>query len=129
MYRVSPLTYFLEGLAIARISEKSVSCAAIEMLPTELPVDAGSCGEYSEAYMRTACGYIANTGDTSGTCQYRPISDANSVLRSLGMGVDRGRAWRDVGVMAAYILFNTVAIFVIYWLVRVRRRITRATRQ
>lgn len=65
MYRVSPLTYFLEGLAIAGISEKSVSCAAIEMLPIELPVDAGSCGEYLEAYMRTAGGHIANTGDTS----------------------------------------------------------------
>lgn len=122
MYRVSPLTYILEGLAIAGISGTSVACSAVEMLEVILPPNMGTCEEYLLAYIQTAGGYVANSDDSSGLCQYCPVSDANTVLRVLGMGTEKKRAWRNMGFMAAYVVFDILAVFLIYWLARVPRK-------
>jgi ABC-type multidrug transport system permease subunit len=122
MYRVSPLTYILEGLAIAGISGTTVACSAVEMLEVILPPDMGTCEEYMAAYIQSAGGYIANGSESSGYCLYCPVSDANMVLQSLGMGTEKMRAWRNLGLMAVYVVFDVLAVFLIYWLARVPRK-------
>jgi ABC-type multidrug transport system permease subunit len=123
MYRVSPLTYFLEGLAIAGISGVSVACSQIERLAIPLPSGRGSCGDYLAAYVQSGGGgTILEPDSTIGPCDFCPISNADVVLHSLNMATDKARAWRNVGLMAVYVVINIIAIFGIYFLARVPRK-------
>lgn len=121
MYRVSPLTYFLEGLAAAGISGASVRCSSIETIEIALPSSLGyhTCGDYLEEYINDAGGFVVNPSATS-DCQFCPVSNADAVLASLGMNTQH--VWRNVGLIAVYISFNLVAIFAVYWLVRLPKK-------
>lgn len=125
MYRVSPLTYFFEGLAVAGLANTSVTCSPIEMQHIPLPPDAVSsattCLDYLTPFIQSAGGYVANPDDGGAAgCWYCPVASADAVLMSFGM--DARHAWRDVGIFASYVCFNVLATFGIYWLVRVPRR-------
>ncbi|KAH7323258.1 BcatrD protein [Stachybotrys elegans] len=122
MYRVSPLTYLLEGLAIAGISGASVVCSDIELLQIPLPGDRGTCGEYLAPYANASAGTIINPDISSGHCEYCPVSEADLVLRTLGMSSEKSRAWRNLGLLAAYVVFNIVAVFAVYYLARVPKK-------
>ena len=65
-----------------------------------------------------AGGYLGN-GDALADCLYCPVKEANSVLSMYGVEV-RTR-WHSFGYLAVYSIFNVVATFVIYWVVRERR--------
>lgn len=123
MYYASPLTYFLEGLAIAGVAGTRVFCSGVEMLHTDVPPSfspsaAGrTCGDYLGPYARATGGYVANP-DAAADCRFCQVSEADTVLRTLGMDPRAAVAWRNVGIMAAYVVFNVAATFGVYWLVR-----------
>ncbi|KAI2467417.1 ABC drug exporter AbcA [Annulohypoxylon bovei var. microspora] len=118
MYRVSPLTYFLEGLAVAGLADARITCSSVELLHLPLPPGAGAstCGEYLAPFARDAGGQVLNPL-ASADCLYCPYADVNSILASFGMNTANG--WRDVGLMVVYVFFNVLMTFVIYWLARV----------
>ncbi|KAM4066414.1 ABC-2 type transporter [Hirsutella rhossiliensis] len=123
MNRASPLTYFVDGLAIAGLANAQVTCSAVEMLHIELPSSSklsGTCGDYLGPYIRAAGGYLSDPGATR-DCQYCRINDANSFLRALDIETD-GNPWRNAGFLAVYVVFDAVAVFALYWLVRVLPR-------
>ncbi|KAI1455296.1 ABC drug exporter AbcA [Annulohypoxylon moriforme] len=120
MYRVSPLTYFLEGLAVAGLADAHITCSPVELLRLPLPdnSDASTCGEYLGPFALEAGGQVANPDARAGSdCLYCPYSDVNSILASFGMDTRNG--WRDVGLMIVYVFFNVLMTFAIYWLARV----------
>lgn len=119
MYHISPLRYFLEGLAIAGISGMKVSCSDIELLEIPLPPGQGTCGEYLAAHLQQTTGMIMNPEATSDHCEYCPVSEANLVLESLGMEPEKARAWRNLGLLAVYVVVDIIALFAIYYLSRV----------
>jgi ATP-binding cassette, subfamily G (WHITE), member 2, PDR len=120
MYCVSPLTYFLEGLAVAGLYNTRISCSSIEELYLPLAVESISqnCGEYLSSLARSMNSRIINPSSEA-DCRFCPISEVNIVLEGFGMTTN---IWRDAGLMAAYVMFNIVATFGIYWLVRVPRK-------
>lgn len=122
MYYLSPLSYFLEGVAIAGVASAKISCSDVETLHVDIPSEFSSasrtCGNYLQSYAEASGGYVVNPNATEG-CQFCPVSQANSVLSgSLGMDPQAVIAWRNVGIMAVYVIFNITATFGIYWLVR-----------
>uniref|UniRef100_A0A1Y1NHX7 ABC transporter domain-containing protein n=1 Tax=Photinus pyralis TaxID=7054 RepID=A0A1Y1NHX7_PHOPY len=121
MYRVSPLTYYLEGIAIAGIAGIRVQCSAVEMLHVPLPPGYASCEKYLEAYMRDTAGYVVNSESADGPCVFCPVSRADIVLKSLGLSTDKSIAWRNVGILAGYIVFDVICVFALYYLLRVPR--------
>ncbi|KAH0592274.1 hypothetical protein MHUMG1_10020 [Metarhizium humberi] len=121
MYRVSPLTYYLEGIAIAGIAGIRVQCSSVEMLHVPLPPGYGSCRTYLEAYMRDTGGYVVNSESADGPCVFCPVSRADTVLRSLGLSTDKSVAWRNVGILTGYIVFDVICVFALYYLLRVPR--------
>ena len=86
MYRLLPLTYFLEGAAIVGVPNTDISCSPIELLQVDLPPGSGACGHYMAAYLETVGGNLVNPISNTGPCGFCPISDADSVLRGLSMG-------------------------------------------
>ncbi|KAI1089119.1 ABC-2 type transporter-domain-containing protein [Rostrohypoxylon terebratum] len=121
MYRVSPLTYLIEGLATAGLAGTDVTCSPVEVLHIPFPQDSGalSCGQYLNPFITSGGGHVLNPADNA-DCQYCPLADANSILASFGM--DQRHAWRNVGLMAVYVVFNVFATIGIYWLARVPKR-------
>ncbi|KAK4234448.1 ABC-2 type transporter-domain-containing protein [Achaetomium macrosporum] len=116
MWRVVPLTYLVNGLAVAGLVDTRVSCSAVEMLHIDLPRGATTCGAYLEPYLRMAGGYLANL-EAAADCRYCPVSDTNAILKAFSMRLDG--PWRNVGLMAVYVVFNVLAAFALYWLGRV----------
>ncbi|KAI8954545.1 ABC-2 type transporter-domain-containing protein [Xylaria longipes] len=106
LYRVSPITYLLEGLAVAGVSGTQITCSSVETVHIPFPRESSShtCGEYLAPYASASGGQVMNPLEDL-DCQYCPYSDVNSILAVFGM--DPKNAWRDVGLMAAYVVFNT----------------------
>lgn len=121
MYRVSPLTYFVRGLAAAGLANAEIHCSAVEMLQLDMPQNTSfqTCGDYLTPYAKLAGGYVANPQATA-DCQYCPVSKTNTVL--LALGIEPDHAWRNAGIMAAYVVFNILVTFAAYRLTRVRGR-------
>ena len=114
MYRVSPFTYIVEGLLSASVSGAPVSCAANEFLKFQAPQGL-TCGQYVGQYIELAGGYLSD--ENARACEFCPLSDTDAYLA--GVSIYFRNAWRDFGIMWAYIGFNIGAALFIYWLARV----------
>lgn len=68
--------------------------------------------------MEYAGGYLDNPEATD-DCQYCPISSTNTALDSVGL--DIRHPWWNAGYMAVHVIFNILAVFVLYWLARKRK--------
>ncbi|KUL86670.1 hypothetical protein ZTR_03032 [Talaromyces verruculosus] len=120
VYRVSPLTYFVDGMTQAALDNTHIKCSDVELLHIDPPLHAGStCGEYLGPYIQYAGGSLKNPAATT-DCQYCTVDQTNRLLQQLGMNTEH--AWRNVGYMVVYVVFNVLAIYVIYWLTRVPKR-------
>lgn len=120
MYRVSPQTYLMNGLATAGVSNTQVTCSSLESLYIDyLPSNESSCGEYLEAYALSAKGYVVNPNSTA-NCQYCPVSETNDLLGTFEMAKDS--VWRNVGLVAVYVLFNILITFGMYGLARAPKK-------
>ncbi|VUC23836.1 unnamed protein product [Clonostachys rosea] len=127
MYRLSPLTYLTEGLALSGLGNATVVCSDIELLNVSLPRNSSNgvtCAQYLEAHIKLVGGSVLNPEGTD-QCQVCPIANADTILALFGMR--SGVAWRNVGIMAAYVVFNMLATFGIYWLARVPRKLNKRT--
>ncbi|KAI4597290.1 hypothetical protein KJ359_004395 [Pestalotiopsis sp. 9143b] len=118
MYRVSPLTYLLEGLAVAGLAHTEVTCSVKNSLRIPLPPDSAgaSCGDYLAAFAESAGGVVLNPSSYS-DCRYCTVSSVDMILASFGMSPQH--TWRNVGILAVYVVFNILMTFGIYWLARV----------
>jgi ATP-binding cassette, subfamily G (WHITE), member 2, PDR len=121
MYRVSPLTYILEGLAIAGLANAKVTCADLEVVHIPIPQSLGNltCADYLVPYVSSVGGRLLNPLERT-MCEYCPFWDTNSLLAMFGMEVHH--RWRNVGFVAVYIVFNVAATFGVYRLARVAKR-------
>ncbi|KAI1408556.1 ABC-2 type transporter-domain-containing protein [Hypoxylon sp. FL1857] len=123
MYRVSPLTYLLEGLSIASLAGSEVDCSPLEVQQIPVPTRGGSgnltCGEYLAPFAAISGGQVLNPFALS-ECQYCPVWKVDTILASFGMGTRD--MWHNAGLLASYVCFNMLATFAIYWAVRVSKR-------
>ncbi|OTA55242.1 hypothetical protein K449DRAFT_176834 [Hypoxylon sp. EC38] len=119
VYRASPLTYFVDGMVLAGLANTHIECSDVQLLHINPPLDASSnytCGEYLAPYLQYAGGTLRNPAATT-DCLYCQVNQTNNLLQQLGMEIEH--AWRNVGYMVVYIVFNSLAIYAIYWLARV----------
>ncbi|KAK9478905.1 ABC-2 type transporter-domain-containing protein [Lipomyces japonicus] len=112
MYRVSPITYFLQSLLGDVLHGGQVRCKPGEFNVFE-PVPGKTCFEYAGEFAAQAGGYLANPNATA-SCEYCKWTVADQYLESVDISF--GYRWRNVGLEIAYILFNTAFIFAgFYW--------------
>lgn len=117
MWRVSPLTYFLNNLLSLVLHERVVECSQYEYNYVNPPENL-TCGQFLNDYFETNSGYVANPSEYSNcaVCQYR-VGD--EFLESVGMSYSY--CWRNVGLFCVYIVFNAVAMVGMYYLLRIRK--------
>ncbi|KAG0158600.1 hypothetical protein PDIDSM_66760 [Penicillium digitatum] len=126
MYRVSPFTYLVSAMLSTGTSGAKVECESVELLHFE-PTAGKTCFEYMNTYMNglvvngtqvaaPAGGYLVDNNATS-NCAFCTIADTDTYLASvLSYYKD---AWRNFGIMWAFIIFNIFGAVCIYWLARV----------
>lgn len=118
MYRVSPMTYFVAGMAGTMLGGRRVECASDEV-STFSPPSGQTCQQYLQPYQVATqyAGYLLNPSSTT-ECNYCQISNADTFLA--GSGIYYGQRWRNWGIMWAYVAFNTAAAVLLYYFFRVR---------
>ncbi|ANB15927.1 ATP-binding cassette transporter SNQ2 [Sugiyamaella lignohabitans] len=116
LYRVSPLSYFVQAYSIAFFHELPVVCKPQEY--TVFSTIAGkTCQEYAGPFIAANGGYLANPDSTS-TCQYCQFAVGDEFMHAnLSTGI--GDKWRNVGIIFAYILFNIAGAQLCYFIFRV----------
>lgn len=115
MNRVSPFTYLISGMLSTGVANARISCADNEFLNFD-PPDGQTCGEYMESYIERESGYILNPDARGRSCEFCPQVSTNTFLA--GFSSYFSEAWRNFGLIWAYIVFNVFAALLIYWLVR-----------
>ncbi|OCL07552.1 putative multidrug resistance ABC transporter [Glonium stellatum] len=114
MYRVSPFTYLISAMLSTAVANTDVICASNEYL--KFDPTSGTCGDYMASYIKLAGGYLQDPSATA-NCSYCPISSTNVFLASVNSHYSQ--AWRNFGIMWAYIIFNVFGALALYWLLRV----------
>ena len=115
MYRVSPFTYLVSAVLSTGLANANVTCASNEYLTFD-PQPGKTCAQYMQPYITGAGGYLQNPEATT-DCSFCTTSSTNTFLASIG--IDYNTAWRNFGIMWAYVVFNVVAALFLYWLARV----------
>lgn len=109
-------------MVLACLANTHIECSEVQLLhinPLANPPTLSSnltCGEYLGPFVNRAGGSLQNPEATT-DCLYCPVNQTNHLLQQLGMETEH--AWRNVGYMVVYIVFNTLAVYAIYWLARV----------
>ncbi|KAL5115853.1 Multidrug resistance protein [Pleosporales sp. CAS-2024a] len=114
MYRLSPFTYLVSGMLSVGLANSSVTCADRELIRFD-PRSGQTCQEYMQTYINNFGGYVVKENDRT-SCQYCSIKDTNTFLKSISS--DYTLAWRNFGILWAYVIFNIFAALALYWLVR-----------
>lgn len=117
MYRVSPMTYLVGGIAVSGLSGNPIVCSQAELAVFN-PQIGETCGTYLQPYLEQGAPGTLLNPDATVDCSYCPLRYADQVLARSGMYYDE--RWRDWGVGFAYIGFNIAGTFAFYYLFRLR---------
>lgn len=117
MYRVSPLTYIVGGVAATGLHGLPVQCSTSEIQVFD-PVTGQTCGAYLQPYLTQALGQLLNPAATS-QCQYCTLSNSDQFLAM--SEISWSQRWRDFGIVWAYIVFNMIMAMVLYYTFRVKK--------
>ena len=118
MYRVSPFTYFVEGILGTAVANTPVSCGPEEFQRFQPPTGQ-TCGEYMQPYQSSAGGSLLNPEATA-DCQFCQLTDTNVFLDQFG--IKYGNRWRNIGIIWAFVIVNVIAACGFYWLGRVPKK-------
>lgn len=118
MYRVSPLTYIVGGIAATGMHGRQVDCTQDEINSMD-PPNGQTCGQYLEQYMSQATGQLYNPNATQ-NCQYCPLTNADQFLSSVG--ISWSQRWENFGIVWSFVGFNILATFGLYYAFRERIR-------
>ncbi|KAL4757078.1 putative ABC multidrug transporter [Aspergillus foveolatus] len=117
MYRVSPFTYWVAGMATTQVHGREVVCGENELSIFDPPVNQ-TCGQYMERYVSVAGGQVLNPSATAG-CEYCSLTVADEYLAASQIyWSDR---WRNFGLIWVYIGFNIFVATAVYYLFRVKK--------
>ncbi|KAK5733163.1 Multidrug resistance protein [Elasticomyces elasticus] len=119
MYRVSPFTYLVEGMLSVGVANQEVHCAQNEFV-TFYPPANQDCAAYMQPYISTAGGYLQDPNATN-ECNYCTYSDTNVFLSAVS--ANYAHAWRDFGILIAFICVNICGAVFFYWWARVPKKV------
>jgi ATP-binding cassette subfamily G (WHITE) protein 2 (PDR) len=117
MWRVSPLTYFVQGITGSAMTGRQINCTPDELSIFEPPSNQ-TCGTYLTPFLIDAPGRLRNPTSTT-NCSYCPLSNTDQFLAV--SGINYSTRWRNFGLLWAYITFNIFATIIFYYSFRVKK--------
>lgn len=115
MYRVSPMTYIIGGMLGAAIGGAAITCGDVELVNFSA-LNGSTCGVYAAPMIEARGGYLIDPASTS-DCLYCPISTTNQFLARFA--INPAHSWRNLGIVFAFIVFNSIMAVLLYWFFRV----------
>ncbi len=115
MYRITPLTYFINTLVSTGLGGVQVECTTNEILEFD-PANGKDCGSYLKDYMNQAGGGLLNP-QAMRECRSCPVSSTDSLLAALGIYYED--RWRNFAITLVYSFVNVAGALCLYWLFRV----------
>ncbi|KAG7416620.1 ZEB2-regulated ABC transporter 1 [Fusarium oxysporum f. sp. raphani] len=79
MYRVSPMTYLVGGVAVSGLSGDAIICSQAELAVFQPPAGE-TCGAYMQPYLEQAAPGTLLNPDATASCSYCPLGYADQVL-------------------------------------------------
>ena len=126
MYRVSPLTYFVDGTLSTGLANNDVKCASYEYSTIDAPPGI-TCGDYLDPYFAAVGNGYVSDPDATGSCNVCSISTTNYFLNAVSSSYHR--RWRNWGIFLAYIAFNYAMTIFVYWYARVPKKANRVSEE
>lgn len=122
MYRVSPLTYFIDALLSIGVANVDVKCADVELRQFTPPTGL-TCGEFMAPYIKYAgTGYLEDSSATD-MCKFCQVSTTNDFLKSVSS--EYSRRWRNFGIFICFIAINYIGGTFFYWFARVPKSVAK----
>ncbi|GAA5895574.1 hypothetical protein JCM6882_000344 [Rhodosporidiobolus microsporus] len=125
MYRVSPFTYFAEGLLGTALGDARVECAAQEYVRFP-PLNGATCEQYMQPYMSVMGGYLLDKTATD-ECAFCQMESTNDFLTTVSYNY--GNRWRDFGILWVYIIFNIFGALAFYYWARMPKKSRKQKRE
>lgn len=108
LYQLNPFTRLIGGMLVTELHDLEVVCKESELNLFTAPAGQ-TCGEYMSAYFEAGgLGYI--TDNATSNCQYCAYKVGDQYFPGLGLSYDN--RWRDLGILAAFIVSNLVILFI-----------------
>ena len=117
MYRVSPLTYLVDGIAATGMHGRAIECAPNELSRFDPPAGQ-TCQDYLSSFLSVAPGQLVNPLATS-QCGYCALRDSDQFLGAAS--ISWSTRWRNYGIGFSYVVFNIAAAVLLYYVFRVRK--------
>jgi ABC-type multidrug transport system permease subunit len=121
MYRASPFTYFVAGVLSTGLAGVEVQCSEIELLNIK-PPEGQACGSYLDPYVNALHGKLINP-ESSADCKVCSLSTTDQFLAAYNIHYSQHS--RNIGILFAFVGFNIVMAFFLYWLLRVPKHRSR----
>ena len=122
MFPLSPFTHIVEGMMGNALFKERVRCAPGEFNQI-VPPAGQTCNQYLGNFTSSleeppvpGNGYYE---DASGACNYCAMREGEDYLRSIMLSSEN--RYKDLGYLVAYIAFNYLVAFALYYLFRVHR--------
>lgn len=117
MWRVSPLTYFVQGITGTAMAGRRIQCSSDELSIFDPPSNQ-TCGTYLAPFLTSAPGRLNNPTSTA-NCSYCALRSTDQFLAV--SGIDYSTRWRNFGLLWAYITFNIFATIIFYYTFRIKK--------
>ena len=115
MYHLSPYTYVIGGLLSNALHGVEIVCKSNEINVFQ-PPSGQSCTAYAGPFVSSSPGKLLNP-DAMQNCQYCRYATGDQWLASFDLSWDQ--RWRNFGFLWAYVLFNVVVLFLLFFCFRI----------
>lgn len=98
-----PMMFPSSRMCVSAIGQQLVNCSPVEFV-TINPPSGKTCGQYMQAFISSAGGYLANP-EASASCRFCSVRSSDQFLAA-GFNIFYRHHWRNFGFMIAFIVFN-----------------------
>lgn len=118
MYRVSPITYFVNTMAAASLAGSDISCSSQEVVT--ITVTYGQdCETFLSDYVQKTGARLLNPLATE-ACKICPVGSTDGLLNTLGIAYSE--RWRDLAITLGYLVVNVLGAMLLYRVARIKKR-------
>ncbi|KAG8704963.1 hypothetical protein FRC08_001922 [Ceratobasidium sp. 394] len=104
LYQLDPFTRLIAGMVSTELHGLKITCTPLEFAVFQ-PPSGQTCVQWAGDFVNASVGYLDNP-DSSSDCRYCPYSYGDDFYTGLGISFDN--RWRDLGIMIAFTVFNTL---------------------
>ncbi|KAG9100824.1 hypothetical protein FRC06_003645 [Ceratobasidium sp. 370] len=104
LYQLDPFTRLVSGMVSTELHGLKITCTSLEFAVFQ-PPSGQTCVQWAGDFVNASAGYLDNP-DAGSDCRYCPYSYGDDFYTGLGISFDN--RWRDLGIMIAFTVFNTL---------------------